>query len=48
MNTNEKEVLELAINAEKTIFPNTSGADCTVSVHGGIIEYQKEEGIFKD
>ena len=31
-NTNENEVLELAIQAERTIFPNTSGADCTVSV----------------
>ncbi len=40
-------VLELAINAEKTIFPNTSGADCTVSVSGGIIEYQKEKGFSK-
>ena len=45
--TDEKEVLELAINAEKTIFPNTSGADCTVSVSGGIIEYQKEKGFSK-
>ena len=43
-NTDEKEVLELAINAEKTIFPNTSGADCTVSVFGGIIDYQKDNG----
>ena len=46
-NTNKKEVLELAIGAEKTIFPNTSGADCTVSVYGGIIEYQKEKGFTK-
>ena len=46
-NTNKKEVLELAIGAEKTIFPNTSGADCTVSVYGGIIEYQKEKGFSK-
>ena len=44
-NTNEKEILELSIQAEKTIFPNSSGADCTVSVHGGIIEYQKEKGL---
>ena len=35
-------VLDLAIDAERTIFPNTSGADCTVSTLGGIIEYQKE------
>ena len=41
--TNEKEILELAIQAEKTIFPNSSGADCTVSVYGGIIEYQEKK-----
>ena len=40
-------VLQFAIDAEKTIFPNTSGADCTVSVHGGIIEYEKEKGFSK-
>jgi len=45
--TNEKEILELAIQAEKTIFPNSSGADCTVSVYGGIIEYQREKGFLK-
>ena len=45
--TTDKEVLELAIQAEKTIFPNSSGADCTVSVYGGIIEYQKEKGFTK-
>ena len=45
--TDENEVLELAIQAERTIFPNTSGADCTVSVSGGIIEYQKEKGFSK-
>ena len=44
-NTNEEEILDLSIQAEKTIFPNSSGADCTVSVHGGIIEYQKEKGL---
>ena len=36
------QVLDLAIDAERTIFPRTSGADCTVSTLGGIIEYQKE------
>ena len=35
------EILELAIDAEKTIFKNTSGADCTVSAHGGIMVYNK-------
>ncbi len=44
-NGNKKEILELSIQAEKTIFPNSSGADCTVSVYGGIIEYQKENGF---
>ena len=37
-------VIDLAIDAERTIFPNTSGADCTVSALGGIIEYQKDSG----
>jgi mevalonate kinase len=46
-NTDKKEILELAIQAEKTIFPNSSGADCTVSVYGGIIEYQREKGFSK-
>ena len=46
-NTDEKEILELAIEAEKTIFPNSSGADCTVSVYGGIIEYQRKKGFSK-
>ena len=38
----KSEILDLAIDAERTIFPRTSGADCTVSTLGGIIEYQKE------
>jgi len=42
-----EDILQLAIDAEKTIFPNTSGADCTVSVFGGIIEYQKDKGFSK-
>ena len=45
--SDEKEILELSIQAEKTIFTNSSGADCTVSVYGGIIEYQKKEGFSK-
>lgn len=40
-------ILELAINAEKTIFPNSSGADCTVCTFGGLIEYDKENGYKK-
>jgi len=46
-NPKNEEILQLAIDAEKTIFPNTSGADCTVSVFGGIIEYQKDKGFSK-
>ncbi len=35
------EILEMAIDAERTVFRNTSGADCTVSAHGGIMVYDK-------
>ena len=41
------EILKLAIEAEKTIFKNTSGADCTVCTFGGIMEYDKENGSKK-
>lgn len=41
------EILNLAIEAEKTIFKETSGADCTVSTYGGIIEYDKKSGFKK-
>ncbi len=37
----KNQILKIAIEAEQTIFPNTSGADCTVSNFGGIIDYQK-------
>lgn len=43
----KEEILRLAIDAEKTIFQNTSGADCTVSTYGGIMEYDKREGFAK-
>ena len=43
----KKEILELAIEAEKTIFENTSGADCTVCTYGGIMEYDKNNGFEK-
>ncbi|NNM35815.1 MAG: mevalonate kinase [Nitrosopumilus sp.] len=46
-NTSNEEILELAIEAEKTIFENTSGADCTVCTYGGIMEYDKENGFNK-
>jgi mevalonate kinase len=44
-NTTKEEILKLAIEAEKTIFQNTSGADCTVCTYGGIMEYDKENGF---
>jgi mevalonate kinase len=46
-NISKKEILELAIEAERTIFQNTSGADCTVCTFGGIMEYDKKEGFSK-
>ena len=42
-----EEILNLSIEAEKTIFPNTSGADCTVCTYGGMIIYDKIGGIEK-
>jgi len=46
-NISKEEILELAIEAEKTIFQNTSGADCTVCTFGGIMEYDKKNGFSK-
>lgn len=43
----KEEILNLAIEAEKTIFKETSGADCTVCTYGGIIEYDKKSGFEK-
>jgi mevalonate kinase len=45
--TSKKEILDLAIEAEKTIFQNTSGADCTVCTFGGIMEYDRKNGFSK-
>ena len=42
-----EEIIDLAVKAEQTIFKNTSGADCTVCTHGGIIEYEKNTGFKK-
>ena len=42
-----EEIIDLAIKAEQTIFKDTSGADCTVCTHGGIIEYEKNAGFKK-
>jgi len=40
-----EDILNLSIEAEKTIFPDTSGADCTVCTYGGMIEYPNIEKI---
>jgi len=40
-----EEILKMSIEAEKTIFPDTSGADCTVCTYGGMIEYPNIEKI---
>ena len=42
-----EELVEISIEAEKTIFPDTSGADCTVCTYGGMIVYDKINGIEK-
>jgi len=41
------EILKMSIEAEKTIFPDTSGADCTVCTYGGMIEYERFTGTKK-
>lgn len=41
----KQKILQLATEAEKKIFKNTSGADCTVCTYGGIIEYSKSKGF---
>lgn len=38
------EVVKMAIDAERTIFKNASGADSTVCTFGGLIEYDKKNG----
>ena len=40
----KENILKLAIEAEKTIFPNTSGADCTICTYGGLMTYDKANG----
>lgn len=38
----KRSILDVSINAERTIQPNSSGADCAVCTHGGIVEYVKD------
>ena len=40
-----EDILKMSIEAEKTIFPDTSGADCTVCTYGGMIEHPSIEKI---
>jgi mevalonate kinase len=37
----KEEVLSLAIEAERTVFENASGADSNICVYGGIMEYSR-------
>jgi len=39
---NKKEVLGLAIETERIIHKNSSGADCVISMYGGLMYYQKD------
>ncbi len=41
------EILKIAIEAERTIFENTSGADCSVCTFGGLMEYDMKNGFKK-
>jgi len=40
-----EEILKMSIEAEQTIFPDTSGADCAVCTYGGMIEHPSIEKI---
>jgi len=40
-----EKILGMSREAEETIFPDTSGADCTVCTYGGMIEYPSVEKI---
>jgi mevalonate kinase len=42
-----EDILKLAIEAERKIFKNTSGADCSVCTFGGLAEYDIKNGFKK-
>ena len=42
-----EEILKLAIEAERTLFENTSGADCSVCTYGGLMQYDTKNGFKK-
>lgn len=37
-------VMEIALEAERTVFPGSSGADGFICAYGGLAEYSKEDG----
>ena len=41
-NYSKDEIIKLAIEAEKTVFENASGADTSICTFGGIMEYTKQ------
>lgn len=41
----KNEILELAIETEKIIHRNSSGADCVISTYGGLMYYQKNSNV---
>jgi len=43
----KEKILKIAIEAERTIFENTSGADCSVCTFGGLMEYDMKNGFKK-
>jgi mevalonate kinase len=43
----KEEILKIAIEAERTIFENTSGADCSVCTFGGLMQYDLKNGFKK-
>ena len=42
-----EDVLKLAVEAERTMFENTSGADCAVCTYGGIGRYDRSRGFVR-
>lgn len=46
-NATREGVLKLAVEAERTMFENTSGADCAVCTYGGIGRYDRSWGFAK-
>lgn len=46
MNSTESiSIMDVALGAERSVYPDSSGADCAACIHGGIISYMR--GSFK-